>query len=207
MSKLRIVGGNTFFTKTAVTAQTYDGRQITDFDLSLATDITVVARSNFRNIQMSEWSVSGNDLIIKWKAMPLGSYGLVVSGKYQGLEWRFHTEDVLSIVDTNAKANIPPDCIIREDFYIIDGTTLVLVPVSGAGLWVQSDWAEDNPNDPAYILNKPVMPTLATVATSGSYNDLLNKPDLQQSVYCTQAEYNAMQTHDPNVSYFIVEDE
>lgn len=131
MSKLKIVGGNTFFTKTEVTAQTYDGSQITDFDLSLATDITVVARSNFRNIQMSEWSVSGNDLVIKWKAMPLGSYGLVVSGKYQGLEWRFHTEDVLSIVDTNAKANIPPDCIIREDFYVIDGVTLLVTGISG----------------------------------------------------------------------------
>ena len=38
---------------------------------------------------------------------------------------------------------------------------------------VQSNWNETNTSSDAYILNKP---TLSTVATSGSYNDLSNKP-------------------------------
>ena len=38
---------------------------------------------------------------------------------------------------------------------------------------VQSNWNETNTSSDAYILNKP---TLSTVATSGSYNDLTNKP-------------------------------
>ena len=38
---------------------------------------------------------------------------------------------------------------------------------------VQSNWNETNASSDAYILNKP---TLSTVATSGSYNDLINKP-------------------------------
>ena len=38
---------------------------------------------------------------------------------------------------------------------------------------VQSNWNESNTSSDAYILNKP---TLSTVATSGSYNDLINKP-------------------------------
>lgn len=38
---------------------------------------------------------------------------------------------------------------------------------------VNSDWSETDTTSKAYILNKP---TLATVATSGSYNDLLNLP-------------------------------
>ena len=38
---------------------------------------------------------------------------------------------------------------------------------------VQSNWNETNTSSDAYILNKP---TLSTVATSGSYNDLINKP-------------------------------
>lgn len=38
---------------------------------------------------------------------------------------------------------------------------------------VQSDWAETDSTDRAYIKNKPA---LSTVATSGSYNDLTDKP-------------------------------
>ena len=37
----------------------------------------------------------------------------------------------------------------------------------------QADWAETNSDSKSYIQNKP---NLATVATSGSYNDLSNKP-------------------------------
>lgn len=40
---------------------------------------------------------------------------------------------------------------------------------------VQSDWTESDSADPSYIQNKP---NLATVATSGSYNDLSDKPDI-----------------------------
>lgn len=66
---------------------------------------------------------------------------------------------------------------------------------------VQSDWNEADTNDPAYIQNKPTIPaapvqsnwneadnsslayiqnkpSLATVATSGSYSDLLNTPTI-----------------------------
>ena len=40
---------------------------------------------------------------------------------------------------------------------------------------VQSDWTEQDAADPSFILHKP---TLATVATSGSYNDLEDKPTI-----------------------------
>ena len=39
----------------------------------------------------------------------------------------------------------------------------------------QSDWLEDNTNDPAYIQNKP---SLSAVATSGSYSDLTGTPSI-----------------------------
>lgn len=45
----------------------------------------------------------------------------------------------------------------------------------GGGGGVQSDWTETNTDSPAYIKNKP---TLSTVATSGSYNDLTNTPTI-----------------------------
>lgn len=40
------------------------------------------------------------------------------------------------------------------------------------------DWDQNNPNAPDYIKNKP---NLATVATSGSYNDLTDTPDIVQA--------------------------
>lgn len=43
----------------------------------------------------------------------------------------------------------------------------------GGSLQVQSDWAQTDTTAVNYIANKP---SLATVATSGSYNDLTNKP-------------------------------
>ena len=46
---------------------------------------------------------------------------------------------------------------------------------SGGGVQVQSDWAETDDQSMAYIKNKP---ELSSVATSGSYNDLLNKPTI-----------------------------
>ena len=45
----------------------------------------------------------------------------------------------------------------------------------GGGTQVQSDWAETNTESVSYIKNKP---ELSIVATSGSYNDLIDKPTI-----------------------------
>ena len=45
----------------------------------------------------------------------------------------------------------------------------------GGGTQVQSDWAETDDQSMAYIKNKP---ELSSVATSGNYDDLLNKPNI-----------------------------
>lgn len=49
---------------------------------------------------------------------------------------------------------------------------------------IQSDWSVGDSNSVAFVRNKP---TLATVATSGSYNDLTNKPTIITPV---QSDYN-----------------
>lgn len=50
---------------------------------------------------------------------------------------------------------------------------------SGAEVNVQSDWSVTDSTSDAFIKNKP---SLATVATSGSYNDLSNKPTIPSAV-------------------------
>ena len=78
---------------------------------------------------------------------------------------------------------------------------------------VQSNWNETNTSSDAYIKNKPI---LSTVATSGSYNDLSNKPSIPSNLVTgssvsyiiwvgTQAQYGAISTKDNNTLYFIKE--
>lgn len=50
---------------------------------------------------------------------------------------------------------------------------------AGAEVNVQSDWNTTDTSDDSYIKNKP---SLSTVATSGSYNDLSNKPTIPSAV-------------------------
>ena len=45
----------------------------------------------------------------------------------------------------------------------------------GSGVQVQSDWAETDDKSMSYIKNKP---ELSVVATSGNYDDLINKPNM-----------------------------
>jgi len=70
----------------------------------------------------------------------------------------------------------------------VDGNrTPILVPNEGSA--VQSDWEETDPSADDYIKNKP---DLAEVATSGSYDDLSDQPDL--SIYISDPDY----THTDN---------
>lgn len=55
------------------------------------------------------------------------------------------------------------------------GTETYDIPAGGGVAQQQADWAEDDSTDVTYIKNKPV---LSTVATSGSYNDLTDKPTI-----------------------------
>ena len=56
---------------------------------------------------------------------------------------------------------------------MIDNKRLLILGKSGGGTQVQSDWAETDDQSMSYIKNKP---ELSSVATSGSYNDLTDKP-------------------------------
>ena len=81
---------------------------------------------------------------------------------------------------------------------------------------VQSNWNETNTSSDAYILNKP---NLSAVATSGSYNDLTNKPSIpsvpsnivtgSSNSYIiwtgTQSQYDSITSKDNNTLYFIKE--
>lgn len=76
--------------------------------------------------------------------------------------------DLIEIASVNA---------LSETGYSSKKTTIedVAGKVATLNPQAQADWTEADTTDTSYIQNKP---TLATVATSGSYNDLSNKPDI-----------------------------
>ena len=74
------------------------------------------------------------------------------------------TNDSNFLTESNLKT-INGESIVGEGNLVIQGT----------GTQVQSDWTETDNQSVSYIKNKP---TLSIVATSGSYDDLLNKPTI-----------------------------
>ena len=74
------------------------------------------------------------------------------------------------------------------------GTTINLEGGGGGGsTQVQSNWTESDTTAVSYIQNKP---TLATVATSGSYSDLSNTPSL--ATVATSGDYDDL-TNKPTI--------
>ena len=70
--------------------------------------------------------------------------------------------------------------LTESNLKTINGESIVgegNLEIQGGGTQVQSDWGETDDKSMSYIKNKP---TLSIVATSGSYNDLLNKPTIPE---------------------------
>ena len=101
----------------------------------------------------------------------------------------------------NQKANVS-DLNNKQDT-LVSGTNIKTVnnqSILGSGnidiqfSQVQANWTETNTSDPSYIQNKP---NLATVATSGDYDDLTNKPTIPAAQ--VQSDYN--QSDNTQVDY------
>ena len=129
---------------------------------------------------------------------PCGVYAVEFTGMKNGFAVRSFETTMFGIVESNGDANVTFDIVDGERSCDID-IKIQMVPFSvergknAYELWkeqpgnedktlqdyldslepVQADWTETDPDDKAFIKHKP---TLAAVATSGDYNDLLNKP-------------------------------
>lgn len=103
----------------------------------------------------------------------------------------FATEDYVSTSVANIVNGAPEaydtlkeiaDWIAKDETSTAELVTKVNGIEEGAQANVHSDWTEEDPAYDSYIENKP---TLATVATSGSYNDLTDKPTIPDGVDLT----------------------
>ena len=87
-----------------------------------------------------------------------------------------------SVLDLPIASEQYPGLISAEGFTKLEGIE------EGAQVNVQSDWNESAANSDAFIKNKP---NLAPVATSGSYNDLTDKPSAPEIPDQVNADWNA----------------
>ena len=98
------------------------------------------------------------------------------------------------IVINNDEISVDTD-VIQEKLTAGDNITISDNTISAsAAPQEQADWAQSDANAVDYIKNKP---NLATVATSGSYNDLSNKP----SIPAAQVQSDWSQSNSEAVDY------
>ena len=83
-----------------------------------------------------------------------------------------------------------------NDYTTAEKTKLAGI-ATGAEVNVQANWTETNTSSDAFIQNKP---NLATVATSGSYNDLTNKPTIGNATITIQKNGTAVDTFTTNAT-------
>ena len=171
---LKIVRGNDFATQMTITAHDAGGNVIEDFSLEDSTDVVVkyTLAGESHTIEAYDYDIEGTDITIQWSELALGKYGFEIEGKFNDYSWRSAARFIFQIVADNASANIP-DGVLVDGVYKLSDWLRLLSGTGGGGKQVQADWTETDTESPAYIQNKP---TLAPVATSGSYNDLTDKP-------------------------------
>ena len=93
-------------------------------------------------------------------------------------DWTETDSDSDSFIQ-NKPANLVQDAnyVHTDNNYTTADKNKLSSIAAGAEVNVQADWNEANSASDAYIKNKP---TLATVATTGSYNDLTDKPTIPE---------------------------
>ena len=156
---LRMVRGNAFSLRIKVRAYRIDGTEIGDFVLNPLTDtLLLTSSSTVRPLAFSVEDGSTNNAVVSFgAAMQAGYYGLDFSGVWDGVAWRFSAKNVFQIVELTAQGNVPKDGVIYDDTY----DTHAEVTLTSQS--VQSDWAQNDPTNPAYIRNKPEIYTKAEI--------------------------------------------
>lgn len=215
MSELRIVRGNTFYTRVTITARdAATGNIVERFDLNDCGSLAFYAVRRNRKEQITNYTILSENVVrIKWTGsdMKVGGYGLEGTGTFEGLEWRFYDTEryVFNIVESNEEANVPASAFIETDYYQVNTGISLISSLNGA----QADWNQTDNTEPDYIKNKPTALSdfeddlgnepahtheqyleeddLAAVAISGDYNDLANTPTIPTDL----ADLNADSTH------------
>ena len=149
--------------ETTTTIGTY--KRIVDYSLGLSQEFEVGADIKVGNLN--------SQLVIS-----------ITGQEQQGGDFEIPEVDLHRVYSGVARlpAGVATRAWVNENFQkkLVAGENITIDPVTNTisaspSEKVQADWTETDPDNPSYIQNKP---NLATVATSGSYNDLSGKPTI-----------------------------
>lgn len=167
MSELRIVRGNDFATLYTIRAMYSDGTVVEDFDLQSCTDVQVIVHRSYSRGVTSSLSANEygsfsiepeNVLRINWDGLlvKLGTYTVDFRAKFRGADIRSYSikDLIFDIVETNEEANIPAGAFVDNGVYVFSGDFVLMFESQ-----VQADWDESDTSSPAYIKNKPTIPS------------------------------------------------
>lgn len=167
MSDLRIVKGNDFATLYTIRAMYADGTIVEDFDLRACTDVQVIVHRTYSKSVASLLSANEygsyslepeNVLRINWDGLlvKLGTYTVDFRAKFRGADIRSYSikDLIFDIVETNEEANIPAGAFVDYGVYVFSGDFVLMFESQ-----VQADWDESDTSSPAYIKNKPTIPS------------------------------------------------
>ena len=152
----RPVRGNAFNIAVKVVASRLDGTVIDDFELSSEDVLNIVYRGT---LTPTAFTIdAGNVALIHFDGtQAVGMYGVDFGGVWEGEPWRFALPIIFQVVDQTSQGWLPKDGIIVDPTYeVVASVTFATV---GGTTSVQADWNVTDPDNPAYIKNKPTVYT------------------------------------------------
>lgn len=111
-------------------------------------------------------------ITIPCTSQQLGPYGLIITGN-NGSHWRYKAKpgEAFEIVDATSEQHIPDD---QVRVFALNAFVGIGAGIGGSIEQVQSDWNEADDTSPAFIQNKPYIPSLDGYATINYVNSYVN---------------------------------
>ena len=186
---LRIAKGNDFTLLVMLSQKMAEQGELANGDISDTTTGVIIVTANGSRICVPQtstgmdahdlqWNIATTDdgkavaITIPCTSQQLGPYGLVIDGN-NGSHWRYKAKpgEAFEIVDATSEQHIPDD---QVRVFALSAFVGIGAGIGGSIEQVQSDWNEADETSPAFIQNKPNIPSLDGYATINYVNSYVN---------------------------------
>ena len=186
---LRIAKGNDFTLLVMLSQKMAEQGELANGDISDTTTGVIIVTANGSRIHVPQtstgmdahdlqWNIATTDdgkavaITIPCTSQQLGLYGLIITGN-NGSHWRYKAKpgEAFEIVDATSEQHIPDD---QVRVFAINAFVGIGAGIGGSIEQVQSDWNEADDTSPAFIQNKPNIPSLTGYATINYVNSYVN---------------------------------
>lgn len=186
---LRIAKGNDFTLLVMLSQKMAEQGELANGDISDTTTGVIIVTANGSRICVPQtstgmdahdlqWNIATTDdgkavaITIPCTSQQLGPYGLIITGN-NGSHWRYKAKpgEAFEIVDATSEQHFPDD---QVRVFALSAFVGIGAGIGGSIEQVQSDWNEADETSPAFIQNKPNIPSLDGYATINYVNSYVN---------------------------------